>query len=161
MDPQKQEGFCEGDEMPQIWQEVSVDLQLMGPRGHSLESRTAVGQLGGHASITADISSVSVLVLEPEQTRSRSEWHKGKGNGKSFQLPRFCAIHIQAGLSLGTSAPSTGHRDEGRSVELSPFPLGRDQSVSGWNSPKSSSLLGFTAASCSRGQEIPSKQLHA
>lgn len=36
--------------------EIRVDLQLMGPRGQSLESRTGVGQLGGHASITADIS---------------------------------------------------------------------------------------------------------
>lgn len=43
----------------------------------------------------------------------------------------------------GLSAPSTGHGDEGKSTELSPFPVGRDQNVSGWKSPKSSSLLGF------------------
>lgn len=46
--PQKQEGF--GRVMrccPRSGREgeIKVDLQLMGPRGQSLESRTAVGQL--------------------------------------------------------------------------------------------------------------------
>lgn len=61
----------------------------------------------------------------------------------------------------GPLAPNTGHRNKRKSTELSPFPAGRDQNVSGWKPPKSSSLLSFAAASCSRGQEIPSKQLHA
>lgn len=143
---------------------MRVDLQLMGPRGQSLESRTAVGQLGGHTPISADVSHTAAReAASPCSSWSLSKQGPGHGGTREREMENrsHCHVSVQSTSKLGPSAPSTGHRHEGRSMELSPFPAGRDQNVSGWNSPKSSSLLGFAAASCSRGQEIPSKQLRA
>lgn len=127
--PQKQERVCEGDEMLlQIW---PGRRDKSGPAANGAK-RTVPGELDSpgtagwtHIHHCRDFSHcssparVSLLVLEPEQTRTRSEWYKGEGNGKSFKLLRFCAIYIQAGLSLGPSALSTGHRE--RAWSFPPF----------------------------------------
>lgn len=131
--PQKQEGFWEGDEMLlQIWQERG---DKSGPAANGAK-RTVPGEQDRrgtagrtrihhcrHFSHCSSRASVSMLVLEPEQTRSRSEWYKGEGNGKSFELPRFCAIHFPTSKLASTWAHQLPALATGMRERAGSFPL--------------------------------------
>lgn len=105
--------------------EIRVDLQLMGPRGQSLESWTALGQRGGHTSIIADISHTAARQPEsPCLSWSLSKQGPGQSGTREREMENRsnCYVSVQSTSKLASAwAHQLSARDTGK--EHGAFPL--------------------------------------